>query len=290
MGRTNHVLKIGGKNLDYENWKVYHPNGRHMFTCGGKKANWYLSRNLAEKIGDGKIMLNFEPNGEGFEDNEDFGRSVREVRCVVTGVDYDMQRHHIVPYCYRTYFSEIYKSKNHHDVVLMNHDIHSEYERHATEFKDQLAAEYGIKTITEYNKAYTRLLREYNRDKTIILSKLTSIFRGYKKMNNDVIQKNLEEIADALDFSHDFMKSLNYLQLYKLYVELKKIYSHELQMFQERHRRFYDHGYHLVNKLDTEEKIESFVKTWRKHFIETMHPQYMPEGWSIDFRFKTRIK
>ena len=290
MGKSNHVLKIGGKNLDYENWKVYHPNGRHMFTCGGKKAKWYLDRNLAENIGNGEIMLNFEPNGEGFKDNEEFGRSIREVRCVVTGIDYDMQRHHIIPYCYRTYFPDKYKSKNHHDVVLMNHDIHSDYERHATEFKDQLAVEYGIKTITEYNKAYSQLLREYNRDKTITLSKLISIFRGYKKMNNIKVQQNLEDIADALNFSHKFIKSLNYIQLYKLYVELKKIYAYELQNFQERHRRFYDHGYHLVNKLNTEEKIENFVKLWRKHFIETMQPQYMPEGWSINFRFKTKIK
>ena len=117
----NNILQIGSKNLSSENWKVYHPSGRHMFTCGEKKAFWYLERNLAKLIdGERSIELTFIPKGNGFEDDEEFGRSIRIVRCVVTGVSNSLQRHHIVPYCYRTYFPEQYKSKNHHDVVLLN--------------------------------------------------------------------------------------------------------------------------------------------------------------------------
>ncbi len=106
----NNILKVGSKNLNTENWKVYHPSGRHMFTCGEKKANWYLDRNLAKLIGKKKITLTFSPKGNGFEDNEEFGRSIREARCVVSGIEDGLQRHHIVPYCYRTYFPERFKS------------------------------------------------------------------------------------------------------------------------------------------------------------------------------------
>ena len=28
--------------------------------------------------------------------------------------------------------------------------------------------------------------------------------------------------------------------------------------------------------------IEVFVKGWRKHFVETMEPQYLPKGWSVN--------
>ena len=135
----NNILQIGSKNLSSENWKVYHPSGRHMFTCGEKKAYWYLERNLAELTGERMIKLTFIPKGNGFEDDEEFGRSSRIVQCVVTGISEGLQRHHIVPYCYRTYFPEIYKSKNHHDVVLMNFEIHSEYEQKANAFKDEIA-------------------------------------------------------------------------------------------------------------------------------------------------------
>jgi len=65
----NNILKAGSKNLNTENWKVYHPSGRHMFTCGEKKAKWYLDRNLAKSIGKKKIALTFSPKGNGFEDN-----------------------------------------------------------------------------------------------------------------------------------------------------------------------------------------------------------------------------
>ena len=72
----NNILQIGSKNLSSENWKVYHPSGRHMFTCGEKKAYWYLERNLAKLIdGERSIELTFIPKGNGFEDDEEFGTS-----------------------------------------------------------------------------------------------------------------------------------------------------------------------------------------------------------------------
>ena len=83
--KRNNILKLGSKNLNAENWEVYHPDGTHMFTCGEKKATWYLERKLAERTANGKIMLTFEPKGNGFEANEIFGKSVRETICVVSG-------------------------------------------------------------------------------------------------------------------------------------------------------------------------------------------------------------
>ena len=81
--KTN-TLKLGSKNLNSENWKVFHPNGKHMFTCGEKKVKWYLDRKLAVIIGIKSIELSFNPKGSGFEDNEVFGRSIRETKCVVS--------------------------------------------------------------------------------------------------------------------------------------------------------------------------------------------------------------
>ena len=51
----------------------------------------------------------------------------------------------------------------------------------------------------------------------------------------------------------------------------------------------YDHGYHVVSKLDDHEKIVEFVRMWRQHFVDTMKPQFMPLGWSIDFRVKVEL-
>ena len=287
--KKNNVLKKGSKNLDLENWRVYHPNGKHMFTCSGKKANWYLSRDLAIEIGDYEIQFTFEPNGYGFADNEEFGRSIREAKCVVTGMKDDLQRHHIVPYCYRKYFPAKYKSKNHHDVVLMNHDIHAEYEIEAAKYKDELAEKYGVKTINDYNKAYSKMIREFNQDKAIILGKINTILKGYKKIPKRLVLENLEYLSKHLDIEYNFMMNINFIQLMKLHTILRDEYNRRYLQFKERHAKYYDHGWHLVNKLNNEEKIEEFIKLWRKHFIDTTQPQYMPDGWSINFRCKTEI-
>ena len=285
----NNLLRAGSKNLNVENWRVYHPSGRHMFTCGEKKAEWYLERGLAIEIGKHKIKFTFEPRGNGFEDNEEFGRGIRQVRCVVSGLEDGLQRHHIVPYCYRTYFPDEFKSKNHHDVVLINHEKHSEYERYANEYKDEIAEMFGVMTIGEYNMEYTKKLREVGKNNSIVLNALHSIFKSYGKLPQSVIIEKIKFISDNTGISFDFLKTLNYVQFYKLYQILKEEHINETQRFKVKYRKTFDHGYHVVRKLDTEEKIMEFVKLWRKHFIETMKPEYMPHGWSIDFRIKTKI-
>jgi len=295
MGNTsksrerNNILKVGSKNLNAENWEVYHPNGTHMFTCGEKKATWYLERKLAKRTADGKIMLTFEPKGTGFETNEIFGKSVREAICVVTGVDDGLQRHHIVPYCYRTFFPEQYKSKNHHDVVLINHERHSEYEQEATKYKDVIAEMFDVKTINESNMEYTHKLREVGKDNAILLNTIHSLFKTYGRVTEEVMHQKLKIIAEGSGLSYNTITKLNYVQLYKMYLILKENHIQEQLDFKKNHRQEYDHGYHVVQKLDTEEKIMGFVKLWRTHFIETTNPQFMPIGWSIDFRVKTNI-
>jgi hypothetical protein len=285
----SNILHIGSKKLSSENWKVYHPSGRHMFTCGEKKAEWYVERDLAVIIGEGMIQLTFEPKGNGFEDNEDFGRSSRIVRCVVTGSKVNLQRHHIVPYCYRTYFPEAFKSKNHHDVVLMNFKIHSDYEQQANLFKDEIARIYDVKTIGELNAEYTYKLRELGKPNAIILNTIHSLFKSYGKLTHELITEKLQYISENSNLPYDVLSGYSYVQLYKLFELFKSEHLKELVHFKLDNRMQYDHGYHVAQKLDTDEKIEEFVKLWRNHFINTMHPKYMPFGWSVDFRFKTKI-
>src|ERR1035437_28452 len=289
MGENNNILKIGSKNLSSENWKVYNLSGRHMFTCGEKKAFWYLERNLAELIGDNIIKLLFIPKGNGFEDNEEFGRSIRQVRCVVTGNEENLERHHIVPYCYRTFFPEAFKSKNHHDVVLMNFEIHSKYERKANQYKDIIAEIYGVKTIKELNSEYTNKLREIGKCNSILLNAIHSLFKSYGKLPYEKKMEKLYFISEQTNISYDVIERLSYIQMYKLYLLLKKEHIVEMEAFKEQNKNTYDHGYQIAQKLDTDEKIKDFVKLWRNHFIETMQPKFMPIGWSVDFRYKTKI-
>lgn len=283
------VLKTGSKNLNLENWKVFHPNGKHMFTCGEKKAEWYLNRELAKKIGHKKIQFTFEPKGDGFESDEKFGLAGRIVQCVVTGKKTELQRHHIVPYCYRSQFSEEYKSKNHHDVVLVSYKIHEQYEMYASQFKNQLAREYDVPTLKECNLEYTRFLTNYANGRIKLLSRFHSIFRAKGNLPQE---KLIDILRDISMFTHIRLSKLlkfNYIQLFKLYTYLRDKHEKEFNYIKESNKKRFDHGMLLVSKLDTEEKLEEFIKRWRRHFIETMNPPYMPTGWSVDFKVKVEL-
>lgn len=286
---NNNVLKEGSNSLNKENWMVFHPTGRHMFTCGEKKAMWYLEKDLAEIIGDKKIKFTFDPRGNGFEDNEEFGRNARENKCVVNGVTVGLQRHHIVPYCYRSFFPEEYKSKNHHDVVLINYLSHAEYEQKATEFKDEIARIYDVKTISELNVEYTAKLREISRDGVILISNISSLFKSYHWISHEVKIEKLKLISEVSGIPFETLCNYNYFQMYKIYQYLCDEHFRVVDEFKTKNRKYFDHGYHVMKKLDTEEKIENFVKLWRNHFINTMNPQHMPVGWSVDFRIKTKV-
>jgi hypothetical protein len=288
------ILKLGSKGLSGENWKVFHPDGTHMFTCGKKKANWYLEnfdkntgKPLASQISKFEIKLTFNPKGKGYKKDELFGLAGRKIRCVVSGLPENLQRHHIVPYCYRNHFHNQYKSKNHHDVVLLSNKIHEEYEVEATKFKNQLAEEYGVKTLNELNLEYTRLLSDYSEIKVKMLSKLYSIFSCYGKIPNDAIIENLKLVSEVTGLSYkNQLSKYNYIQLWKLYTILKEHYNQEIENFKYQNAHRFDHGKLLAEKLNDYEKIKDFVIRWRNHFIDTMNPQYMPEGWSVDFRVK----
>lgn len=289
------ILLVGSKNLSRENWKVYHPSGIHMFTCGEKKAQWYLERSLAEQIGRRSIMFKFTPKGHGFNTNELFGRVSRKNICVVSGVDYGLQRHHIVPYSYRKYLPEKFKSKNHHDVVLINHNIHAQYEKEANKYKKELSEKYGIDSVKALNANYSKKLRELSYNYRILIGSIQTLLKSHgnknpsKKISYDKKIELLNSISNTTDIDIETLTEFNYYSLLKLLLIKRKEFDIVVSDFKRNNKHKFDHAYHLISKLENENMIEEFIIDWRKHFIKTMKPKHMPIGWSINFRTKTEL-
>ena len=42
------------------------------------------------------------------------------------------------------------------------------------------------------------------------------------------------------------------------------------------------YGKQVVDYVMQDEGLVEFEKSWRKHFLETMKPQYLPPLWSVD--------
>ena len=42
------------------------------------------------------------------------------------------------------------------------------------------------------------------------------------------------------------------------------------------------HGKVLLEKLGGDESIPDFIKLWRKNFLDTMDPKFLPNNWSVN--------
>lgn len=235
--------------LIYGNYSVLDPSGRLMFRCGEKKFNWYLKKGLADQVNDHIIRLNFTPNGLGYLDNH-FYLQERINVCVVCGCEHSLSRHHVVPYCYRKHFPSIAKDHNYHDVLPLCTCCHSKYEKGpALEMRRILAQKYNAPLNPGEDKyrickAASSLVRYSHRipeSRKNALKARVEAYLGREPTQSDLVELNKGVLTAR---------------------------KGESQM----------HAEVVMSKV---ENLQGFVEDWRRNFVETMAPKYMPEGWSV---------
>jgi len=276
------VLQSGSRKFDTnDNWKIFHPNGKHMFTTSQRKAEWYLKKNLGVVVGVNEVQLTKKPKGEGFAEDEIFGLLPRINRCVVCAAIDNLQRHHVVPYHYRKFMPVEYKSRNHHDVVLICREHHEQYEMIAKDYKTIIARRYGVGTIEELNNEYISTVVERLRRKFKISKLLGTIIDNFNEIPSSKIEVIGAELSSMVRFN---VMNKTFLELEKILNKLDKSIAKEKRDILSIND--YYHGNVVVKQFKSHEDFEFFIKGWRTHFIETMKPKFMPEGWSVDFRCK----
>lgn len=241
----------------YQNCEVLHPDGNLMFRCSSKKANWYLKRNLATKLKDEPLVvqLTFAPNGNGHMDDP-YHLQVMENKCVVCGGLEDLTRHHIVPYCYRKFFIDELKNHRAYDVMALCSSCHHEYETQANILKEAIGQEYGMPVGglgIKYDEACARA-------KTAAHAILTHGSR--------IPQPRLDDLYERVR---------SYLGREPTTDDLQKVGERNLYDF----RDYVHHGRYVVSKIPAD-GIEEFIRKWRRHFLETMQPKFMPKNWSVE--------
>ena len=235
----------------YGNWQVQSPDGILMFRCDEKRANWYLSRNLGRLIDDKTVRLIFNPKGLGNHKKE-FGLSEMINHCVVCGSEDFLTKHHVVPHCYRKYFPIELKSHKHHDVLSLCVECHEKYERYADDLKLSLSSKYKAPLNGEVEQ----------RKDDIRFSKIASTLLGDC---STIPKKRINELKSSLRLYYDF----NRLTKNRL-IEISNNKSFILKR---------SHGEMVTEKLDD---IQNFVELWRRHFIEKMNPNFLPNNWKIE--------
>jgi hypothetical protein len=252
MGRVTPCQKI------YGNCQVLSPDGILMFKCDQKKAKWYLNRNLGEVLSESPLIvkLKFEPRGLG-NHNKSFGLAEMKNICVNCGKTSDLNKHHVVPYCYRRYFPMELKSHNFHDVLLLCYNCHDSYERKADELKIKIGETYQIPLNGEL----------CNDSKELI---------AYVKISTALINPDAKIPKDKVNLMKKKIK--NYFGIKRLDIRrLEKISKIKTIVVKK------SHGEIVMSKVDN---IQGFIEMWRSHFLEHNDCKHLPKGWSL----KTNIR
>lgn len=199
------------------------------------------------------IQLTFEPKGRTPLWDKFYSEPKLDM-CAVCGTKDNLSSHHVVPSLFRIHLPVWIKSKSHHDVLPCCRPCHNKYESHAYKLIKTLFSKYEIKEEREW--------QFINKDLRLVTS-LGHIFLN--KSSNKVPNKNIK---------HFFLGDINKDNL--------EDYSQNASNFEKflRDRYYKEQFKELVDKLDNLCKIQDFIFLWRRHFVETMQPKFLPNHWN----------
>lgn len=229
----------------YESYSMHSPAGDFMCYCNKKKAQWYINKNLAVWKNDKTFQLIFEPNGKGKSNNPYYTQEIKN-RCVVCGSENELNKHHVVPYVFRSRLSLELKESNHHDVLATCINCHEYYEEKANLLKKEIANELDISMTSGMSVEQIK-----NRKILSAMSLLEKI------QNGEVTGVPVERVS--------FLKE-------KASQDLVEDISPKGAVWADQ----------IMKIITTDDEIFTFVKRWRKHFVDTMKPQYLPKHWSVE--------
>ena len=151
-----------------------------------------------------------------------------------------------VPYVFRSRLPLEYKESNHHDVLATCIDCHEIYEEKANILKKEIADELNVSMENGMSP-------EQIKNKKILSA-----------------QRLLERVANGEIKGVPEDK-----------IELLKIKANQ-PLFKDISNNGAAWADEIMKIILSEDKLFAFVQRWRKHFVDTMNPQFLPKFWSIN--------
>lgn len=240
------------KNL-YGNWLVLDPRGGFLSYGSEKRAMWYVNRELAVIVKDRTIKLNFEPRGYNTDEYTLQKKINKCVNCGTTEIT-KLTKHHVIPSMYKKLFPLKYKARSSHDIVIMCRDCHNEYEQqYADKLKQYLSEKYNAPLQIPY--------RENQTIKSIMICR--TILKHWDDIPGDRLESLLNDFNDINGYElNDFEQMYEFIENNTIEYSLEQSHSKIV--------------------LDNYETID-FIIMWRQHFIDSMSPKFMPDGWDVNY-------
>eukprot|EP00241_Pyramimonas_parkeae_P015316 CAMPEP_0114285810 /NCGR_PEP_ID=MMETSP0059-20121206/5405_1 /TAXON_ID=36894 /ORGANISM="Pyramimonas parkeae, Strain CCMP726" /LENGTH=555 /DNA_ID=CAMNT_0001406773 /DNA_START=243 /DNA_END=1910 /DNA_ORIENTATION=+ len=283
----------------YENCRILAPDGAVLCTCGRKKINWYLNKGIAVLEGEDPptIRLKFEPNGRGHADDQ-YYLSDKSNICCVCGHKGKYLRHSVVPPCYRQHFPEEMKSHLSHDIVLVcveckqrvNTSDHERMVRLGIEFEAPLEGggkgqvmRYEVDERASAARSAARAIAHYT--DTMPASRLLEQYQVLQKYmcTSEISDAHVQECC-ALEVKHEAPGFVAHAELVVL--SLKHTRPDYQGPSSSQHSNIAGGTANSIQSLSEEgrEALETFVRDWRRHFLASMSPRFLPAHWCVENR------
>ncbi len=252
----------------YTNIKVHHPDGTLMFRCSQRRLNFYLGKNLVDKIGENSYKLNFIPKGYGKHDTL-YEVSEKTTHCVVCGAKENLSKHHVVPYCFKKFFPDEFKRHNSYDVLFTCIDCHHKYELAANKFKAKL---FDGTDLSGYNECQRNNLGMNFFAKSLLKYKDRMPAEKVSLFEQKLSSFYSVEISCLTD---EFLSNIIEKNNNKYHKANKKITENRnilaIKKFSEK------------EDLTREDYID-FIVAWRRHFVEHAKPKHLSPYWEVENR------
>ena len=242
------------------------PDGQVLCTCDTKKADWYVAKGIGYVISEDPytVRLKFEPSGRPEGKAGEYYLSVKPNICVVCGKDDSFLRKNVVPHEYRRYFPSVMKDHQSHDVLLMCVRCHQKSNMYDAEMRKFLSEECNAPIGTETDVK----LRE-----NVELKRVRSAGRALQanRLKNSIPSSRLEELKDIL------------LDHYKVDLLTDEIVDKAAEAnFLIENGEYVPHSRAVVQYFLERGGLLQLEVRWRKHFLDTMKPEFLPPLWSVD--------
>lgn len=246
-------------NAKYDNCKIYYQD-KFLGFCDKKKYDWYIKKDIVDVIDEKTIKLRFEPkiNGHGGK-FEEYCKLGIETQCVVCGSKEDLNKFHVVPLEFRKFFPIDMKSHACHDVVLVCNDcqddlnyVYGQYRHHLFEKFNVTSNQQLVKIKSYANQMLKKLKRESKPEEE---QQHNPHQHHYKQPSTNLLLKEYLGHEPSLD-------ELEQLKNMCQYDGLGDAKSP---------------GEFIVSKY--KDNLPKFEEKWRKLFVESMDPEFLPDGW-----------
>ncbi|XP_060076578.1 exonuclease 3'-5' domain-containing protein 2-like [Ylistrum balloti] len=247
----------------YDNCLLLAPDGDLLCSCDVKKAAWYLERGLADKVEDSPltVKLRFEPAGRP---TDDYYLQDKENICVVCGADESYIRKCVIPREYRKYLPHQLKDHSSHDVLLMCVPCHMDSTQHDSVLRNKLAEECNAPIDNGSG------IKVHNDED---LRKVCSAAKALLKSRDKIPAQRQELLEDTIR------------SFYNTEVVTEELLNEAVDIdYKIRNIWYKPHGKRVVTYMKRHGGLFNFEKRWRKHFLQTMKPKFMPKGWSVSHR------